>query len=164
MHRRQIWPRAFGPSITRNLITRVLTICRVKLTQSTAIEQKRFDLRSLSSALHNLWLLLVIHCIYSTIAVQTTEWNFIGSPRKHSTRSSSRRRPSWYTCQMVLRSSNDWHDKSPQTMWQGSYKKLQPFFKDFSRTTLDFQGQPTRNIISDRLYKNAYSQSILIRL
>ena len=30
---------------------------------------------------------------------------------------------------------------------QGSYKKLQPFFKDFSRTTLDFQGPPTRNII-----------------
>ena len=31
---------------------------------------------------------------------------------------------------------------------QGSYKKLQPFFKDFSRTTLDFHGQPSRNIIS----------------
>ena len=31
---------------------------------------------------------------------------------------------------------------------QGSYKKLQPFFKDFSRATLDFQGSPTRNIIS----------------
>ena len=30
---------------------------------------------------------------------------------------------------------------------QGSYKKLQPFFKDFSRTTLDFPGPPTRNII-----------------
>ena len=36
-------PRPFGPSITRNLITRVLTICHVKLTQSTALEQKRFD-------------------------------------------------------------------------------------------------------------------------
>ena len=52
-------PRPFGPSITRNLITRVLTICHVKLTQSTALEQKRFDLRSLSPALRNLWLLLV---------------------------------------------------------------------------------------------------------
>ena len=31
---------------------------------------------------------------------------------------------------------------------QGSYKKLQLFFKDFSRATLDFQGTPTRNIIS----------------
>ena len=36
---------------------------------------------------------------------------------------------------------------------QGSYKKLQPFFKDFSRTTLDFQGPPTRNIISQIVQK-----------
>ena len=42
-----------------NLIMRVLTICLVKLTQSTALEQMRFDLRSLSPALPNLWLLLV---------------------------------------------------------------------------------------------------------
>ena len=41
---------AFGPSITRNLITRVLTIYRVKLTQSKAFGQKRLDLRSLSPA------------------------------------------------------------------------------------------------------------------
>ena len=34
-----------------------------------------------------------------------------------------------------------------------SYKKLQPFFKDFSRTTLDFQGPPTRNIISQIVQK-----------
>ena len=33
---------------------------------------------------------------------------------------------------------------------QGSYKKLQPFFKDFSIT---FQGQPTRNIISQTVQK-----------
>ena len=32
-------------------------------------------------------------------------------------------------------------------MKQGSHKKLQPFFKDFSRTTLEFQGPATRNII-----------------
>ena len=32
---------AFGHSVPRNLITRVLTICHVKLTQSTAMEQKR---------------------------------------------------------------------------------------------------------------------------
>ena len=32
----------------------------MKLTQSTALEQTRFDLRSLSPALRNLWLLLVI--------------------------------------------------------------------------------------------------------
>ena len=36
---------------------------------------------------------------------------------------------------------------------QGSYKQLQPFFKDFSRTTLDFQGPPTRNTISQILQK-----------
>ena len=35
----------------------------MKLTQSTALEQKRFDLRSLSPTLHNLWLLLVINVV-----------------------------------------------------------------------------------------------------
>ena len=50
---------AFGRSIICNLITRVLTICHVKLTQSTVLELKRFDLRSLPSALLNHWLLLV---------------------------------------------------------------------------------------------------------
>ena len=53
-----IWSRAFRFSITRNLITRVLTICHVKLAQSTTMEQKRFDLQSLSSALCDLYLLL----------------------------------------------------------------------------------------------------------
>ena len=38
---------------------RVFTICHLKLTQNTALEQKRLELRSLSSALPNLWLLLV---------------------------------------------------------------------------------------------------------
>ena len=56
-----IWSRA---SITRNLITRVLTICHVKLTQSTSLEQKRFDLRSLSPALRTLWLLLALIVIF----------------------------------------------------------------------------------------------------
>ena len=41
-----IWSRAFGPSITRNLITCVLTICHMKFAQSTALDQKSFDLRS----------------------------------------------------------------------------------------------------------------------
>ena len=41
-------------SITRNLITRVLTICHVKLAQSTTMAQKRFDRRSLSPALRKL--------------------------------------------------------------------------------------------------------------
>ena len=59
-----IWSRVFRPSTPRNLIGRVLTICQVKLTQGTALEQnpgeqKRLDLRSLSPALRNLWLLLV---------------------------------------------------------------------------------------------------------
>ena len=50
----------FVPSITRNLTMRVLTICYVKLMQSTALEQKCFDLQSLLPALRNgLWLLLV---------------------------------------------------------------------------------------------------------
>ena len=48
--------RAFGLSITRNLITRVLTICHVKLPQSTTMAQKRFDPPSLSPALRNFWL------------------------------------------------------------------------------------------------------------
>ena len=39
---------------------------------------------------------------------------------------------------------------------QGSYKKLQPFFKDFSRTPLDFQGPPTRNIISQIVQKRTF--------
>ena len=34
---------------------------------------------------------------------------------------------------------------------QGSYKKLRPLFKYFSRTTLDFQGPPTRNIIISQI-------------
>ena len=38
-----IWSRVFWPSV-----------------KSTALEQKRFDLQSLSPALRNLWLLLVI--------------------------------------------------------------------------------------------------------
>ena len=52
-----IWSRAFGPSITRNLITLVLTISHVKLKQSTVI--LTFD-RQVSLALRNLWLLLVV--------------------------------------------------------------------------------------------------------
>ena len=38
----------------------VWTICHMKLRQSAALEQKRLDLRSLSPALPNLWLSLVI--------------------------------------------------------------------------------------------------------
>ena len=49
-----------GPSlITHNLITLVSTIYHMKLMQSLALEQKCFDLRSISCAPHNLWLLLV---------------------------------------------------------------------------------------------------------
>ena len=54
MHRTQFDPERLEASITRIVITHVLTISHVKLTQSTAIEQKR-----LSPALRNLWLLLV---------------------------------------------------------------------------------------------------------
>ena len=55
-----IWPRAFGPSFSRNPITRVFTICHVIFTQSPAIERKRFDFWSLSPAVRNFWLLLVV--------------------------------------------------------------------------------------------------------
>ena len=38
-----IWTlRSFDPYL-RNLITRILTMCSVKLTQSTAMEQKRLN-------------------------------------------------------------------------------------------------------------------------
>jgi len=47
----------------RTLITRVLTICHVKLAQSSALEQKRFNFRSLSPALRNLWLLQVYNIV-----------------------------------------------------------------------------------------------------
>ena len=43
-----------------NLITRVLTICHMKLTQSTVLEQKRLNLWSLSPPLPILWLLLFL--------------------------------------------------------------------------------------------------------
>ena len=42
---------ALEPSIFRNLITRVLIIYYVNRTRSTALEQKCFDLRSMSPAL-----------------------------------------------------------------------------------------------------------------
>ena len=54
--RKLIW-RGFGSSINRNLITRVLTIYHVKLTQRVSLEQERFDLPSLTPALRNLRLL-----------------------------------------------------------------------------------------------------------
>ena len=38
----------------------LVSICHVKLMQSTALEQNRFDLQSLSPALRKLWLLLVL--------------------------------------------------------------------------------------------------------
>ena len=33
-------------------------------------------------------------------------------------------------------------------VFQGSYKNFPPVFKDFSRTTFDFQGLPNRKLIS----------------
>ena len=36
---------------------------------------------------------------------------------------------------------------------QRSYKKLQPFVEDFSRTSFDFQGQPTRNVSHRSVHK-----------
>ena len=64
MHITQTWLCVIWPSTSCNLITRVLTVCHVKLTQNTALQQKCFDLQSLSPALPNLWLLLVINMIF----------------------------------------------------------------------------------------------------
>ena len=52
--------RTLGPFINGNLITRVLTIYHVNSAESTALEQERFDLRSLSPALRNHWLVLML--------------------------------------------------------------------------------------------------------
>ena len=59
IHRRQFDHAHLDLLLTSNLNTHVLNICHVKLMQITALalEQKRFDLRSLSPALRNLWLL-----------------------------------------------------------------------------------------------------------
>ena len=66
-----ICSRAFGLSIARNLIT-YGCFDDVKRTQSAALEQELFDLRSLSPALRNLWLLLVIS-VRSRLREETTE-------------------------------------------------------------------------------------------
>ena len=71
-----VWSRAFRPSTHCNLITLVLTICHVKLTQSTAFKQKRLDLRSLSPALPNLWLLLIFKAKTDLSDLQSTWLQF----------------------------------------------------------------------------------------
>ena len=63
-------------------ITHVLTICYVKLTQSTVLQQKHFDVRSLSPALHKLWLLLVYYYDsrkerLSAVSEMETLWYFL---------------------------------------------------------------------------------------
>ena len=63
---------------------RVLTICHVKLTQRTVLEQKRFDLRSLSLILCNLWLVLAylkLLCVGNTRYPRVV-WN-IETTRDH---------------------------------------------------------------------------------
>ena len=52
-----IWSRAFGPSISRNRIRRVLSFYQVKLTQSAAFEEPRS--KAWNSPPLPLWLLLV---------------------------------------------------------------------------------------------------------
>ena len=56
MHIMQFDQTRLDLSTTHNLITHVLTICHIKLTQRTALEQKRFDLLTFLPTLHNLWL------------------------------------------------------------------------------------------------------------
>ena len=59
MHRTQFYHERL------DLLSRVIEyLSPVKLSQSTEMEQKRFDLRSLSPALRNLWLLLVLLFYY----------------------------------------------------------------------------------------------------
>ena len=41
----------------------------------------------------------------------------------------------------------------PEETITGFIQKIATIFKDFSRTTLDFQGPPTRNIISQIVQK-----------
>ena len=50
MHRTQFDHARLDISITRKLITFVMKICHVKVTQTTATEEKRLDFRTLSSA------------------------------------------------------------------------------------------------------------------
>ena len=65
MHRTQFDHACqYGPSITRNLITRVLTICHMK---RRALVQKCFDLPLLSPVLLNLWLLLGLNLNFLSI-------------------------------------------------------------------------------------------------
>ena len=56
MHIMQFDHTRLDLSTTRNLITHVLTICHIKLMQRTALEQKHFDLLTLSPTLHKIWL------------------------------------------------------------------------------------------------------------
>ena len=68
MHRRQ-FDHARLDFLSLIIWSRVQTICHVKLAQSTTMEQKRFDIRSLSTALRirNLWLLLVLLVIHGLL-------------------------------------------------------------------------------------------------
>ena len=60
----------------RNQMLRVLTNCHVKLAQSTALEQKRLDLWSVSPAFPNLWLLLVIKLIVIIFIIIKSDFQF----------------------------------------------------------------------------------------
>ena len=67
-----IWSRVFWPSVTRNLHK-----------ASTAMEQKRLDLWSLSPALPNLWLLLVLLCLCRSCWVLVEFHKFSNLNRAH---------------------------------------------------------------------------------
>ena len=60
---------------------------------------------------------------------------------------------------MILRANSDWQQSTfawkykNVTQLQGSYKKIATILKDFSRTAFDFQGPPTRNVISQIVQK-----------
>ena len=60
-----------------NLIMRVLKICEVKRVQGTAMEHKCLDLRSLSHAPPNLWLLLVIIFLLFRVKFEKVIWDVL---------------------------------------------------------------------------------------
>ena len=80
--------------IERNLIRSILTTYHVKLTQSTALGQKRLDLRLLSPARRNIRLFLVIYrnfllfcymcCVFLGPCYQKRCWSFSSKETHHS--------------------------------------------------------------------------------
>ena len=76
MHRTQ-FDHTFGPSITHNLIPPVLTICHMKLAGIAALEQKCFELQSLSlhSVTFGYYLFIILFLFPCTVVGTFTNQN-----------------------------------------------------------------------------------------